>query len=314
MKTITKTTLVLLAIAIGIGIASVGNLNAEPLTGAVMDFQVSGKKLEDKGEESALLLNAYLSSSENLFLVERQELKKILGEQELGLTGTVSPGSASKIGSLVGAKVLITGRVFEVGSKLFIAAKVMSTETGRVFGETVNFEDVKGLDKGIETLAGKIDATVAKRANDLVAQVETPEERIARFEKLVPKGDKPTVSVSVEEQHIGRPVIDPAVETEMKMVFQKLGYEVIDDQSGKSADINISGEGFSEFAARFGNLVACRGRVEINVHRRSDSKLLLTSRHNASAADIAENVAGKRALEKAAMVLLEEIIPKIRLK
>jgi len=310
MKAIPETMLLFIATVI----VSFGDLHAAPLTGAVLDFQVSGDKLENKGEETALLLNAFLSSSENLFLVERQELKKILGEQELGLTGTVSPDSASKIGSLVGAKILITGRVFEVGSKMFIAAKVMSTETGRVFGETVNFEDVKGLDKGIEALAGKIDTTVASRANDLVAKVETPEELIARLGKLVPKGNKPSISVSVEEQHIGRPVIDPAVETEMKMVLQKLGYEVIDDQSGKSADINISGEGFSEFAARFGALVACRGRVEINVHRRSDTTLLLTSRHNSSSADIAENVAGKRALEKAALALLEEIIPKLTLK
>lgn len=310
MKIIKRTILIILVI----GIAPLSHLNAEPLAGAVMDFQVSGKKLENKGEETALLLSALLGASENLYLVERQELKKILGEQELGLTGTVSPESASKIGNLVGAKVLITGRAFEVGSKVFIVAKVMSTETGRVFGETVNFEDVKGLDKGIEALAGKIDATVAKRANDLVAKVETPEERIIRFGKLVPKGDKPSVFVSVEEEHIGRPVIDPAVETEIKMVLQKLGYEVINDYSGKTADINISGEGFSEFAARFGNLVACRGRVEINVHRRSDSKLLLASRHNAASADITENVAGKRALEKAALVLLEDIIPKLTLK
>ncbi len=308
-----KTTPLLITL-LSMSLLSWGTLHAEPLTGAVLNFQVSGKKLENKGEETALLLNAFLSSSENLYLVERAELTKILGEQELSLTGTVSPDSASKIGSLVGAKILITGRVFEVGDKIFVAAKVMSTETGRVFGETVNFADVKGLDGGIEILAGKINTTVSKRSGDLVAKVETDEELIARLGKLVPKGDKPSVYVSVEEQHIGRPVIDPAVETEMKMLLQKLGYEVVDDKSGKSADINISGEGFSEFAARFGSLAACRGRVEINVHRNSDSTLLLTTRHNASSADIAENVAGKRALEKAATVLMEEIIPKLTLK
>ena len=47
-------------------------------------------------------------------MVERAELEKILGEQELGLSGTVSADTAAKVGNLTGAKVLVTGRVFKL--------------------------------------------------------------------------------------------------------------------------------------------------------------------------------------------------------
>jgi len=50
----------------------------------VLDFQTSGDSLEDKGAEVATLLNADLSAAPELYLVERQELEKLLGEQELG--------------------------------------------------------------------------------------------------------------------------------------------------------------------------------------------------------------------------------------
>src|SRR5438046_1392865 len=77
-----------------------------PLTAAVLDFQTSGGKLEKKGSEAAVLLNAQLSAAPNLILVERQELEKLFGEQELGLSGTVTPDTAAKVGALTGAKVL----------------------------------------------------------------------------------------------------------------------------------------------------------------------------------------------------------------
>ena len=75
-----------------------------PLTVAVFNFQTAGEKLANKGIEAALLLGTQLSTAPDLMLVERQELEKALGEQELGLSGTVSPETAAKVGALSGAK------------------------------------------------------------------------------------------------------------------------------------------------------------------------------------------------------------------
>ena len=68
-----------------------------PLSVAVLDFQTSGEKLDKKGSEVALLLGTHLSTAPNVLLVERQEIEKILSEQEIGLGGAVTPESAAKV-------------------------------------------------------------------------------------------------------------------------------------------------------------------------------------------------------------------------
>src|SRR5690606_41645420 len=74
-------------------------VSANPLPTAVFDFQAGERGLEKTGAEIAILLNAHLSASPDLFLVERQEIDKLLGEQELGLSGNVTPDTAAKVRS-----------------------------------------------------------------------------------------------------------------------------------------------------------------------------------------------------------------------
>ena len=107
------------------------------LTVAVFDFDSKDEAVSDLGPKVATLVNANLSAEPQIITVERAELEKVLGEQELGLSGTVNPDSAAKIGQLTGAKVLVTGRVFKVDDQTIIVAKVIGTETSRVYGEMV---------------------------------------------------------------------------------------------------------------------------------------------------------------------------------
>jgi len=182
----------------------------DPITVAVLDFAVSGREFENKGAEAAILLNAKLSASPNLILVERQELEKVLGEQELGQSGVVTPETAAKIGYLTGAKALITGRVFGTDGKYFAVAKIISTETSRVYGETATFTDPGALNSAAGDLATKITSVIEKRSDTLVAQFEPPEARLARLKKLVEGKTLPSVAVTIAGQHINRVVIDPA--------------------------------------------------------------------------------------------------------
>ena len=280
------------------------------LTVAVLDFQTSGEKLGKKGTEVAGLLNARLSSTPNLILVERQELEKLLGEQELGLSGTVTPESAAKVGALTGAKVLVTGRLFEAGAKFILVTKIMSTETSRVYGETVAFDDLASIDKAVTELATKITAVTENHADTLVAKVEDPAARVERLKKLVAGKKLPSVSVTIAERHVGRATIDPAAQTEMNLILQQIGCEVIDPkETQKQPDVVITGEAFSELGGRHGNLVSCRSRVEIKAVRPGTGKLLLADRQTDVAVDLSENIAGKRALENAALKLLDRVVP-----
>ncbi|MCK4623761.1 MAG: hypothetical protein KAV00_00485, partial [Phycisphaerae bacterium] len=55
---------------------------------------------------------------------------------------------------------------------------------------------------------------------------------------------------------------------------------------------------FSEFALRTGDLVTCAARAEINVIDRKTGRIVLADRHTDRAVDLAENIAGKTALQK----------------
>lgn len=282
-----------------------------PLTAAVLDFQTSGEKLDKKGAQAAILLNAKLTSAPNLILVERQDLEKILGEQELGLSGTVNAATVAKVGELTGAQILITGRLFDAGDQFFLVAKIMSSETSRVFGETATFTDLSALGQAVDELAAKVQAVTEKQSANLVAKVESPEERLARLKKFVEGKTLPVVSVSVTEQHLSRALVDPAVETEFRLVLQQLGFTVLDPaNTAQQADVRITGEAFSEFGARRGNLVSSVARVEIKAVTR-DGNLLATDRQRGVAVDLAENVAAKEALQNAAVKLLDRLVPKL---
>jgi hypothetical protein len=285
---------------------------AQPLATAVLNFQSSDESMDKQGAEMATLLEADLSTSEHALMVEREEVDKILNEQELGASGLVSADTAAKIGSLTGAKVLVTGRLFAVGNQYMVVAKIISTETSRVYGVTATVPDLANLPQAAQDLSGKIDGVLASHRDVLLAQEETPDQRLQRLRGIIGQRPLPSVTVALTERDYTQPTVDPAAQTEIIMQLQALGFPVIDpDQSHKKADILITGEAFSELGARHGNLVSSRGRIEVKVVRASTHELLWTDRETQVAVDLGNRTAGKEALEKAAGKLVERLLPKL---
>jgi hypothetical protein len=283
----------------------------EILTVAVFDFESKDEAVRGLGPKIAALINAHLSAEPQLITVERAELEKALGEQELGLSGTVSAESAAKVGHLTGAKVLVTGRAFQVDNALILVAKIIGTETSRVYGEVVNGKAGADITDLSAELAKKIATVVAQKGDTLVAKVETREERIAKIKAAL--GDKKlaAVSVRIEERHFGQAVIDPAAETELAVILQKTGFSVMDDKSTNKPDIEITGQAFSAYGLRKGNLISCRSRIELKAHERSTGKILAEDAQTSVAVDIAEQTAAKTALENAAVDIAERLAPKL---
>jgi hypothetical protein len=284
----------------------------QPLATAVLNFQSSDESMSKQGAEMATLLEADLSTSEHAIMVEREEVDKILSEQELGASGLVSADTAAKIGSLTGAQVLVTGRLFAVGNQFMVVAKIISTETSRVYGVTATLTDLANLPQAAQELSGKIDGVLASRRDVLLVQEETPDQRLQRLRGILGQRPLPSVTVAITERDYTQPSIDPAAQTEIIIQLQALGFQIIDpDQSHKKADIIISGEAFSELGARHGNLVSSRGRIEVKVERASTRELLWTDRETQVAVDLGNRSAGKKALEKAAGRLVERLLPKL---
>jgi hypothetical protein len=291
--------------------AAVINTTNDVLTVAVFDFESKDEAVRDFGPKVATLLNANLSASPNVITVERAELDKALGEQELGLSGTVSPDTAAKVGQLTGAKVLVTGRVFKVENQTFIVAKVIGTETSRVYGEMVQGGASDSIVNLSSKLAEKISDVVAEKGATLVAKVLTREDRIAKIKQAL--GDKklPVVVVKFSEHHYGPHIIDPAAETELTILLQQCGFKVADGDAKEKPDVEISGEAFSAYGMQKGNLISCKSRIEIKVSEVATGKLLFVDRQTSVGVDIAEQTAAKTALENATDTLAERLLPKL---
>jgi len=279
---------------------------------AVLTFEERGPGAKDYGAKIGDLLFAKLAAKDGIFLVERNDLKKVLDELELGLSGAAKPGEATKVGQLTGAKLLLTGSVIQADKKLYLVARLIGTETGRVVAATVDGKTTDELGVLVEKLADQV-ADKMKEADKLVPAPAPRVDRLAALKQKLKKGGRPVVWVSVTERHIGRPAIDPAAQTELVLFLKETGFEVIDPEEGAKgkADLLIKGEAFSETAGRTGNIVTVKARVEIKVVDRKTDKVVAVERQTAVVADLAEQSAGKAALQEAAAAIAERLIPKL---
>ncbi len=280
---------------------------------AIFPFAERGREVSDLGTKVSDLVFANLVANPELFLVDREDLNKIVQELELSQSALVNPAEANKVGYLTGAKILVTGSVLQVGETMYLIAKVIGTETSRVVGASVKGSVRDDLGDLARQLSDELAKTIVDRAGDLVAQPITREDRLAAVKKQIGKGKRPKVYIDIPERHVGQATIDPAAETELAIFFTECGFEVVDPAEGEKseADILIIGEGFSEFATRHGNLVSVKARLEVKAVDRVSARVLAVDRHVAVGADLTEQIAGKAALQEAAASIAMRILPKL---
>jgi curli biogenesis system outer membrane secretion channel CsgG len=105
-------------------------LPAQP-TLAVLDLSFTPAE-EGLASAAAEALNAELISTNAFIVVERRKISSVLREQALGQAGVISEASAAKVGALVGARLLVTGRLSHIGKVYRLDARIIDSETARV--------------------------------------------------------------------------------------------------------------------------------------------------------------------------------------
>ncbi len=280
---------------------------------AILSFHERGTGARGYGSMASDLLFGELVVNPDLMLVDREDLTKILAEQELNLSGMVSQADAIRVGNLIGAQILITGSVIEADHTLYLVARIIGTETSRVLGSSVRGERGDNLPGLVEKLAVEVSQTIEARGSELVAKRVTQEDRLAALTRRMPEGERPILYVSIQEEHVGQTVMDPAAETEVSLFANHTGFTVLDADTASrgQADILITGEGFSELAIRRGNMVSVKARVEIKAVDRKTNEVLAIDRETAVVVDLTEQVAGKAALQEAAARIAERMLPKL---
>ena len=80
---------------------------------------------------ASALLTAELSSKENLVLLERAEMEKILREQKLSVS-SLAQKDFLKVGQILGADGLLTLDLSKVGTNEFLSARLIAVKQGVV--------------------------------------------------------------------------------------------------------------------------------------------------------------------------------------
>ena len=281
-------------------------------TAAVLPF-TTDKDLEDLGPQAQLLLTTFMSVSPNLMMVERAEVDKALSEIELGKSGTVDPETAAKVGHLIGAQVLVTGRIFQVQRETMLVAKIIGVETGVVLGEYVSMPSRGSIKDASQQLSEKIAADIGAKGEKLISHATDKEDVVAKLRPLLKDmKNLPTVSVTIDAQNMNHTDTDTTAQTEIAYILQKLGFTVIDPMaSNKKADIELTGTAMSEFAMRKGNLVSAKANVEIKAIRHKDGTMVMVDREPSVAVDLSPESAGKLAQTKGASALAERFVKEI---
>lgn len=282
-----------------------------PLTLAVLGFQPAAKEQAALAAQATDALEAALAAQPEFWLLERQSIESILEEQGLGMTLAAEKPAAA--GQLLGAQLLVLGRVTagpeEKGATL--TAKILSVETGRVFLARKIAPNAQALETSAAEIAKELAAQAGKNRAQMVAKPVSLEDRIAALKAKVAGKKLPSISVTIPEVHMTRAIPDPAAETEIKRTLAAVGFHVVNPGAAEPANVAITGEAFSELGMRRGALIACRARVEIKARPSDATAAEIVDRETASAIDVAENVAAKSALQKAGLEIAERLAVKL---
>ncbi len=129
---------------------------------AVLPFKnaTAAAKRDDYGSAVADMITTALVNSKKFNVIERENIKKILKEQELWLSGLVDSGTTKKIGQLTGVSFLIVGSVSKLGNYIEIDLRMLDTETGKIVlstsGKATSEEKLRDtINKMVKKVAAK---------------------------------------------------------------------------------------------------------------------------------------------------------------
>jgi hypothetical protein len=159
----------------------------------------------------------------NIYLVDREGLKRSLEEQELSLSGTVNLQESIEVGRLTGAKFLVTGSVSRLDETMYLVARILGTETGRTRGVSVRGTVRDDLADLAEQLAEKVAETIAAGVDDLLPEQRDEPDRLAALKEQLREAELPSVWIRIAERHVGAPATDPAAETELTRYGREAG-------------------------------------------------------------------------------------------
>jgi tetratricopeptide (TPR) repeat protein len=78
------------------------------------------------------MLISELAQNPSVRVVEREDVQRLLDEQNLGTSGRVDPQTAAKVGKLVGARYVVLGTFLDFYGDFRVDARLVNVETSEI--------------------------------------------------------------------------------------------------------------------------------------------------------------------------------------
>lgn len=161
-----RLTLTLTAAAAALALATPARAQQDTRPGvAVFPFENGGSYGMNREDYTALergmagMMISQLAANHGWRVVERENIQKLVDEQNLGGSGRVDAGTAAKIGKIVGAKFSVTGTFVDLSGNFRLDVRLINNETS----EIVQVESATGKRDNMMSL---LDDVAAKLMQD----------------------------------------------------------------------------------------------------------------------------------------------------
>ena len=176
---------------------------------AVMPFDNGGSYGQDKENFDALqkgiagMLISELSANPAARVVEREEIQKLLEEQNLGAAGRVDPQTAAKVGKLVGARYVVLGTFIDFYGDFRVDARLVNVETSEIVKVEKDQAQRDHMFQIIQNVAGRLmkDANLPqlpKQASDQRMSRQIPTEALTYYSRALLYQDRGQKDKAVE--------------------------------------------------------------------------------------------------------------------
>ncbi|MCK5681258.1 hypothetical protein KAI46_10665 [bacterium] len=269
-----------------------------------------------------ILLFPVLSFSQDNIIVNSEGVSSIIAGNEIrardiAIEDALRRAVEQALGTFISSEAIVENSVL-------ISKSIYCQSRGYVKKYTV-LKEVSDADLYRVTLESEVSTT--KIHDDLAA-----------IGLLMKRKHKPRIMVVIPEYHILRKVPDPAGETEIIRRFLEEGFMLVDQSQVAriryndqlragfkgdamlaarigleyGAEVIIIGEAFSESAGEIvSGFTTCRARVEARMIRTDTAEIMAADGKHATALDVAEVIAGKKALTKAGGEIATSFIEQI---
>ena len=176
---------------------------------AVMPFDNGGSYGQGKDDFDALqkgiagMLISELAQNPAARVVEREDIQKLVEEQNLGASGRVDPQTAAKIGKLVGARYVVLGTFIDFYGDFRVDVRLVNVETSEIVKTETERAQRDHLYDIIKNVAGQLmkDTSLpplAKPASDQRMSRQVPTEALTYYSRALLYQDRGQRDKAVE--------------------------------------------------------------------------------------------------------------------